>query len=276
MAVQQRNLRLVDQAQFVAREGQLEGIRQLQGPRCALLHVRRVEAVAVSAFVFDPVHGRFCAAHQIGGRDTVVGVEGQPHGCGQYQLLPVEQDGARQDIEHLVDQVDRTVLVRVGASEDKVVARIARNDVLPLHDVPHAMGGFAQDAVSGCMAIGVVDVLEEVQVQPQQGHGFDLAPGLCERELELFHQQGPVGQAGELIEFGQVLDPFGGRFFVAHILLVGQVVRDGTGLVADRVDQGLFVVFLSIFAPVDQLPLPWLTRGELAPHVLENASRCPA
>lgn len=131
------------------------------------------------------------------------------------------------------------------------------------------MGDFEQQHVALAVAQRVVDVLEAVKVDPQQGQGGALAEGV----LEVRAQQGAVGQAGELVVVRQLLYALGSLFALGHVFFVGEVAGDLALGVAHRVNEHRFGVFAAAFAAVAQFALPGFALCEPGPHALVCGGR---
>ena len=71
--------------------------------------------------------------------------------------------------------------------------------VIAAHDVLHAGPDRHQELVAGDMTQAVVDALETVHVDEDQGVGLAVEARPLERVIKALHQQAPVGQAGEAV-----------------------------------------------------------------------------
>ena len=58
--------------------------------------------------------------------------------------------------------------------------------------------------VAGVVAVAVVDHLEAVEIEEEQGDSRSSALGAGQRQLEVVEQQGPVGEPGERVVGGLV------------------------------------------------------------------------
>ena len=90
--------------------------------------------------------------------------------------------------------------------QHKFVAAQAGHRVAGPHTGGDALGHQGQQPVTPFVTQGVVDALEVVQVQKQQGPVSAFAGTLGDGALQAVHQQAPVGQAGELVVERQALD----------------------------------------------------------------------
>ena len=81
----------------------------------------------------------------------------------------------------------------------ELVAADAADHVGLAHECAQALAQRLQQQVAGGVTMGVVDHLEMVEIDEQQGHRVAVAAGLRGGEREQFAQQGAVGQAGQVV-----------------------------------------------------------------------------
>src|ERR1041384_6034578 len=72
----------------------------------------------------------------------------------------------------------------------------------------HARSDLPQHLVAILPAEGVVDRLEAFDVQDPDGK-LPVASGVADLLVEALHEQGPVGEAGELVVVGEMPDSLG-------------------------------------------------------------------
>ena len=99
--------------------------------------------------------------------------------------------------------------------------------------------------VAHVVALGVIECLEMVQINEQQGTSRAAAAASRDGLLEPFCQQDPVGQAGELVIESQCVNFLLGRLALGH-------VAQGTGkklalIVFDATQAHLYIAFTTIF-----------------------------
>ena len=102
----------------------------------------------------------------------------------------------------------------------ELVAAEAGHDVAGAHGAPDAVGHFLQEPVAGVVAERVVDDLERVQVEEEQRHLAAVAARAGRGAGELVVEELAVGDAGQRVVLGQVVE-----------VQVGLLALDG---VADR------------------------------------------
>jgi hypothetical protein len=95
------------------------------------------------------------------------------------------------------------------------------------HRAPQPLGHLAQQHVAQVVAHRVVEQLEVVEVEVEQGAVLARAPAARQHVFQLLDQEAAVRQAGQVVEIGQFVDmPFGA-------LALGEVgvhARDAHGL----------------------------------------------
>ena len=100
----------------------------------------------------------------------------------------------------------------VGQDDDELVTALAHHRIPAANALPEPPGYSLQQPVASMMAQRIVDCLEAVQVDEQEGDSVALAPGLGQRKGCKVHHQDAIGQSGERIMSGEMLEL--GRGFV--------------------------------------------------------------
>ena len=224
-AAVQVELRLVVQHKLPRREGHLQVGLQLRAHADRDLHLRVEEAQRVAPLRLDLVHGDVglleqvhrglqAAAHQRGadaGR-AVVGVPAQRIGHvepAQDRLAHPPRLGGR--------------LLAAGGQlvqhDHELVAAQARHRVLAPHAGLQALGHLLQQQVAHFVPHGVVEGLEVVQVQEQQGAVLAAAHAGRDELLHAVHEQAAVGQVGQRVVEGQALDLGAGTSQRGHVVV---------------------------------------------------------
>ena len=104
-------------------------------------------------------------------------------------------DRRGQDPLDAVGELQRARLVEPGGDHDELVAAEPGDQVTVAARPGQPAGDGAEQLVAGAVPERVVDDLEAVEVQEQQGQ----LPALHEQVLELLGERGPVGQPGERV-----------------------------------------------------------------------------
>ena len=193
------------------------------------MHVGVEQLVAVLAPGLGRVHGHVGVAEQLLG---LVGA-GPPGGHAQAGL---DRDGAAVEAERLVQGVehpagDRRRRLGVGdplQQHRELVAAQAGRGVGRAQAALEPPGGRDQQLVAGGVAEAVVDVLEVVQVDEQDGQVALARAG--QGVLDPLGEQGAVGQAGQPVVEGLV-DELGLQLLA---------VRDVAGVEHQAADVGVF------------------------------------
>ena len=188
----------------------------------------------------------------------MIGIQADADGRRDRHLDPVVEPQRRLE-RH--DDLARDVIgvLRRGDvlhHDGELVAAQARHG-RPLADrFLQSGGGNPQDAVAGCVAERIVDVLEVVEVQEQHRDPGVFAAGSDDGAREPLGQQRPVGQVGQCIEVGQVAQLLLGAFLVGDI---AEYRYHGLGRLpglADGEEHRRAQEFLAVLAPRPQLARP--------------------
>ena len=111
-------------------------------------------------------------------------------------------------VDHGLDELRRFLDIEVGKQDHELVAADPRHDVGVAGTGPQAAGHLDEQPVAVGVPERVVDVLEAIEVDAEDGDGEPAAARARERELELLVEQPPVGKLGQLVgrrEHGQAL-----------------------------------------------------------------------
>ena len=154
-----------------------------------LLHAAVVEAVAVLARGLGLVHGDVAILDQRAGAGGVVGEQGDADRCAQEDaVIGIELYRTRQfhhqrlrDARRAGRDVACVAFARLK-QEHELIAAETRDfpaaQVGRIHHLADTTRHFHQHAVTHVMAQGVVDALEVIQIDEQQGHRVVFALGL--------------------------------------------------------------------------------------------------
>jgi hypothetical protein len=107
--------------------------------------------------------------------------------------------------EPVGDLVGVVGTVKAGEQQGELVATEARRHPAAVARPGKAGGHLDQQLVPGCVAVDVVDLLEVVEVDDQQGDGvLGGVGGGVKGGGQPLEEERPVGQAGELVVVGAV------------------------------------------------------------------------
>ena len=161
---------------------------------------------------FGLVHGRVGVAQQVGGRHVGRVGEGDAGADGHEVVPAVEEERSGGLFSDPLADADRLGLAEeVFAEHDELVSAEAGDGVARSHRGGEPLGHQDQQPVALVVAEAVVDDLELVDVDEQDGQGAALAVEASQRQGEPVDQQDPVGQAGQRVVEGLVVE----LFFVA-------------------------------------------------------------
>lgn len=158
-----------------------------------------------------PIHGDIRLLHQSFHVGRVLGEVGNAERSAQVILPAAGLDRLLDGLDDFLRHADR--VPRVGdilQENDELVAAEAGHGIDFAHQAMQAAGDGNEHGVARRVAVGVVDVLEVVQVEQQQRNKVAAAPGERERPLHPVGEQATVGQAGQRVVMGKVTELLGG------------------------------------------------------------------
>jgi hypothetical protein len=153
-----------------------------------------VDACAVAAFVLGAVERDVGPAHDIGGlAGTAVDHRDADAGADQ-QRMAVDRIGRVQHVDQTGGEtLDRGVVRRLAGDDGELVAAEPCHEIFMAHGVDEALRDDADQPVADVMAERVVDVLEMVEVDRQDGRMRVIAMGFGEHGGKTFAEIGAVG-----------------------------------------------------------------------------------
>ena len=152
------------------------------------------------------VHGQVGGPEELVDGGPVVAVHRDAHGAPHRQLDVVEDDRGRQLQQQPVRQVLHVVGARDLADEDgELVAAQAYGEVAFPDATAQPEPELRQHLVAGVVAQGVVDALEVVDVEHQQGRGPAVAHRRRQGHLAALDQQRAGAQRGEPVQHGRAV-----------------------------------------------------------------------
>ena len=208
------DLGLVMEKEFAALQARAHLPLQCCAGVDARLHLRVEEAQGIAPAALGFVHGQVGALEQF--LDITLGVGKQRHANagGAVVRLAGQFVGRSQAAQHFAGHRldfanDQLWLARQAFEEqDKFIAAEACQGVAGTALFAQAFADLLQQLVAKGMAEGVVDVLEMVQVDKQQGAFLAFAPVAGQGLVQAIEQQAAVGQASERVIEGQLMNLF--------------------------------------------------------------------
>ena len=137
--------------------------------------------------------------------DSVVRVEADADGGRDEEFVPVDTDGRAQGIEYLGGQLaGHGLVILQGQDDHEFVATEPCHRIVGAQGIGQAAGHLLEQGVADMMAQRVVDGLEAVQINEQDGQlGVILGSGIHGLAEALLEQRA-VGQAGQCIVVGEI------------------------------------------------------------------------
>jgi hypothetical protein len=157
---------------------------RVTGTSAALLPIHRLVRVCEQGIRVDTVGGEQGQANRRADADGDVAER-----MGPLDLIPESR-------QHLVD-LSRAGLVRQHDCE--LVSAQARDDITRAERPLHSCSGLDQHEIAVLVAMGVVDRLEAVEIDEEEGARFAAARCGRDRVTEEFREQRPVREARERI-----------------------------------------------------------------------------
>ena len=165
------------------------------------VHLLFEEGVPATARFLAAVQRQIGAAHQRLLAIAVLRRARNADGGADMQIGGADSDGAGQLGDDLAGEPVQGLFVTAAAPDDcEFVAAEATDDAIAADAGFQPAGDFAQQLVADRMAERVVDQLEAVEIDQQQGAGAIAADLAEQRFLQLLAQQQAVGNSGQRVE----------------------------------------------------------------------------
>ena len=192
------------------------------------LHLPIEDLAAVSALLFGAIHGEICIANQQLRRIVFL----SRHCCAQtrHRVDPMAKyvEGPIQLGEHALG--NRLHVGRGGNvlhQDSELVAAKSGRRILGSQNGPQPLRHSQQQHVPGRVPQRVVDLLEIIQVQKQNTASLVAAPGApAQSQLQAIVEQRPVGQAGQHVVHGVVLQFGLNLLALADVAVSHHMARD--------------------------------------------------
>ena len=201
------------------------------------------------------------------GVGAVLGMDADAQARAHVQDLAVD----RQRTGDLVEDAPRKRRQRVrvgelGDQHEELVAAQAGEAAAPPQAAGDALGHGLQQAVAGVLAEALVHPPEAIEVE-QQHRGLALAGGgALDRLLQPFHEELAVGEAGERVVLGQVVEPGLVLLLAAEVAEHAHVVRGQAVGAVHRAQGQALGVDLAALAPIPYLAHPRAAGDQRVPH----------
>ena len=181
------------------------GAELAQQPEATPAVVVLADVVELDAAVvgLGHVHGGVGVLQEGGVVAAVVGEDGDAGAGLHVEAEVLELEGVGEALDDVGGQRDRLDVVDDAVEQHgELVAAEAGHDPGPRGDVFDAGADLLEEGVSGLMAERVVDLLEAVEIDEDDGQPGPVAPGPGDVLVEAIGEREPVGQVGERVVAG--------------------------------------------------------------------------
>lgn len=163
--------RLIVEFEFVPLEGTVEVVPRPQPPHGPRIVLQVVELDPSPAAFLGPVHGRVGVSQQGGGGVAAADRQGDRHAGRPEDLAVIELEGFRQRGQNAFGGIAGAGgVVHLLEEDGELVAAEAGHRVTGTHRFPDPLGHGRQQVVTAVVAHAVVDELEVVEVEKEDGH----------------------------------------------------------------------------------------------------------
>src|SRR5581483_455895 len=128
--------------------------------------------------------------------DADAASDGDSDGRVRVGCLPAARLGIEGD-KQPTSYLARAQHVHTGQDDGKFFAAVAPDKVFQANTIAQAFSDFAQDSITGTMAVGIVDPFEVIEVYEKHGAGAARALAMRKYLIELAHDGAMIGQAGD-------------------------------------------------------------------------------
>ena len=257
LAGREIDLRLEEQLQLAI--GHAAAQILLQGKLVAypVTHVRRVEREAVATPFLGHVE------RGVGGADEILAVVGvvredaDPDARADVEPDAGDRDGLRDRLHDLAGERARVRTVPDALADDhELVPAEPRHRVLRPCSLLHAPCDDLQQLVAGAVPVGVVDLLEAIDIDHQQGDASAVPAATLEPVMQPGHGQHPVRQTRQAVVMDKVTQLFLGLSQRRDVGQHGDVVQELILFVPDRHQIDLEGLRCTVTASADELAVP--------------------
>src|SRR6185295_10662841 len=167
-----------------------------------------VEADLVPALVLGAVEGLVRGAEEaVGGDDRARGVAAHAQAGGDPELLAGAQPERAHLPPHAFGDGEGAGEVGLGEEDGELLAAVAGDDVGLADGLAEGGGQVAEHLVPHLVAVGLVDVLEVVEVEEEQRQRVVVALGAAELLAEAVLEVAVVVDGGEPVGDGETVEP---------------------------------------------------------------------
>ncbi len=250
--------RLVVKLEFAGRQRLAQVLLHDAAGLHLLVHRGLEETERAAAVALGAVQRKVGVSEQLVGSIAVARADGNADAGADHRLLAVDVIGLADPCDDLLRERGRVSGIRDRSlDDDEFVAAHPGDGVGLAHQCAQAIGDDLEQLVAGGMTEGVVHRLELIEVEVMHGHHL-LAVEVGEGLLEPFVQQHAVGEIGQRIVVGHVLDLDLGLALLGDVFMGGdpaeighRAMPDLVGLAVPQLDDAVlgFVGYRNVGAP---------------------------
>lgn len=232
-------------------------------------HKSAVQLVLILPGCLGGIHGLVSLPQQGVGVFRVIGEQAHPDAGPDGELLVVKLDRLRDRFQQSIQcQPVFVGLLQAQQQNHELIAAEASDGIAAPDGIADTPRYLDQHPVASLVPHAVVDGFEAVQIEIAHGHPFLVAAGLHNCLLHAVGEQYSVGQAGQRIVMGDMLELLLVLLDVGNVAGNSQVVADFTQVVPDFGNGKQRCVDLPGFGTVPQFsaPVPLVFDG--LPHAL--------
>ncbi len=193
------DLGLVVQEQLLAANGPAQVGQQPELLFGAVIHPVGEQHEGVASGFLGLVHRRIGKRHQLPFAGSVVGADCHADAGGYLQLVVRQQRAAAHRLQDAPGEGGQILIVFDTYHQHELVTAQSCQHIVGPQQLAGALGHRHQQCIAGLVAVGIVDLLEAVQVHEHHGETAAALLGLGQCLHDATLQQQAVGQAGERI-----------------------------------------------------------------------------
>jgi hypothetical protein len=128
---------------------------------------------------------------------SMLRVDGYPNAEGDGGAGPRQQEGMGQLLEQTLGRVERSFCAAVGQEQGKLVSPPASDGIRRPDAARQPLADLLQEQIAGGIAPVIVDLLEAIEIQEQDGAGGLVPLGRPDGLLEPITEEAAIGQLCE-------------------------------------------------------------------------------
>jgi len=178
---------------------------QLHAGERRRVHLGLEEHVAILAVRLGPIHGHVGIAQQVAGPEFRASGEGHPDAGARHHPLPLHHERGLEGAEQAPGQSDRGGGTAGVLHQDReLVAAQPAGEVAPAQAAADPVTDLDQQLVPRGVAEAVVDRLETIDVEIEEGEAVGVAAVAARGVLETLDEEGATGEPGQPVLVGEL------------------------------------------------------------------------